>query len=346
MFLKTAWKPFRSAVLVVVFTLFIWLVADQYVRDQRSFSLTVRLESSDPNRYAAIAEAPFEATLHFTLEGRRRQLAQFADVVAAQSYFEAIIDSDDELSSTEPQLLAIKSDVLYRIQEIRDSGMAVLSVSRDSLLARIDDYEVVPNVIVAPNYGDSKVVATMSPQRLSVRLPRFAARQLMQDPYFRPSAEQAIRDSQKPDSSFEITIPVAFDIDGLDPHVPLQITPSSEVSITGRIETLVETRRKGPIQITWSMPDEVQRKYMVVPKPGQSMRRDIDVTGPKGQVEQLQLSKIRGFVDVMASDLPGREITRVVQFVLPEGFSLASGVSQNEIVFTLEPLTPASPATP
>ncbi len=346
MLLKMAWKPVRSALLVVIFTLFIWLVADQYVRDQRSFSITVKLNSSDPNRYAAIAEAPFEVTLHMTLEGRRRQLARFADVVASKNYFEAIIDSDDELSDTEPQLLAVKADVLYRIREIRDSGLTVVSVSRESVLARIDEYDTVQNVIVSPDYGDSKVVATTTPQRLSVRMPRFAAQRLRHDPYFRPKVEQAIRDSQKPDNSFEITIPVVFDIEDLDPLVPLQITPSNEVTIAGRVETLVETRRKGPIQITWSIPDEVQRKYIVVPKPGQSMRRDIDVTGPKGQVEQLPLSKIRGFVDVMASDLPGREITRSVQFVLPEGFSLASGVAQQEVVFTLEPLTEAVPTTP
>lgn len=340
-----AWQHAKAGAAIVVTTVFIWLVADQYVREEQPFQIRARLLSGSPDRYVAVAEPPFEVTLDLMLSGRRKHLKEFADVVASRDVFEAIINPTG-VSRPEPQFLAVENDVLPSVKELRKSRLLVKSVSPSSLSVIIDEYEVVRAVAIEPDYGDLKVTATMAPDHVSVRLPTFAAARLRADPFFRPDLRQAVKETSKAGSdSFELRVPVTFSFKDLAPTTLLEINPSREVTITGRVESQVETVRKGPIQITWSLPDEVQQKYVVVLKAGQSLRRDIDVTGPKGQVEQLQPQKIRGFVDVLVADEPGREIVRAVQYVLPEGFSLAANSRPHEVAFLLE-LRPSAAALP
>ncbi|MFH1417513.1 MAG: hypothetical protein ABII12_04405 [Planctomycetota bacterium] len=334
------WKKVKSAAVVITLTVFIWLVADQGVREEKSFPISVRLNSDTSERYASFAEPPYQIAMHVLFEGRRRQLRAFEDLLKSKALLDANVN-ETQLPGSEPRSVSTERDVLYQVKEVRQAGLVVKSVSPETALVLIDTYQSVPNVVVEPDYGDLRVVAEVSPKRLSVRLPRFAARRLEVDPAFRPDVEQRIREVCRADNTFEISVPVTFECDGLDPEKPAQITPASEITISGRIESLSETRRKGPIQITWSIPDEVQSRYTIVPRSGQSFRCDIELRGPRGQVEQLPLDTIRGFVDVMAADEPNKEITRSVQFVLPEGFSMASDPSLHEIMFTLVPRAPA-----
>jgi hypothetical protein len=330
------WDKFKSLFVVIVMTVFIWMAADQNVREEQVFRVSVRLAARASERYASVAEPPYFVGLDVTMTGRRRQLKAFADLLTSKAVFEAIVD-ESKVSNPLPQSLSTETDIISKIKEFKDAPVVVKSVFPRTVSVLIDDYETVRAVVVEPNYGDLKVVAEVSPSELSVRLPRFAAKILKEDPVFRPNVEQRVRDARQPDGAFAIKVAVSFDFDNLDPRNPIKIAPSDELAITGRIESLTETRRKGPIQITWSIPDEVQAKYVVVPKPGQNLRRDIEVTGPKGQVEQMPLQKIRGFVEVMAADEPNKEITRAVRFILPEGFTLASDPAQHEITFTLVP---------
>lgn len=338
------WEKAKSHLVLVVVTIFIWMAADQNVREEQSFRIPVRLTSSAAERYAAFAEPPYQTVLDVTMLGRRRLLREFADLVKSKPVFEAILD-ESKPASPEPQSLFTEADIFHAIREFDAARVVSKSVLPRTVLVRIDDYEVIPNVAVEPNYGDLKVIAEVVPAKISVRLPRFAAAALKENPVFRPNVEQRLRDARQPDGAFAITVPVAFEFENLDPRTLLKASPTEEIAITGRIESLAETRRKGPIQITWSIPDEVQAKYVVVAKPDQNLRRDIEVTGPRGQVEQLPLQRIRGFVDVMAADEPNKDITRAIRFVLPEGFSLASDPSQHEITFTLVPRTTTPPTS-
>jgi methyl coenzyme M reductase subunit D len=337
------WEQTKSHLVLAVVTVFIWMAADQNVREEQSFKIPVRLTAGTAERYAAFSEPPYQVVLDVTMVGRRRLLREFANLVNSKSAFEAVVD-ESKSSSLEPQSLFTEADIFHNIREFNAARVVAKSVSPRTALVRIDDYEVIPNVAVEPNYGDLKVVAEAVPAKISVRLPRFAAAALKKDPVFRPNVEQRLRDARQPDGAFAVTVPVAFEFENLDPRTLLKASSTEEVVISGRIESLTETRRKGPVQITWSIPDEVQAKYVVVAKPDQNLRRDIEVTGPRGQVEQLSVQKIRGFVEVMAADEPNKDITRAIRFVLPEGFSLASDPSQHEITFVLVPraTTPAA----
>lgn len=333
---SNVWEKAKSHLILAIVTVFIWMAADQNVREDQSFKIPVRLATREAERYVAIAEPPYQVVLDITMMGRRRQLREFAELVNSKSVFEAVID-ESKPSSPEPQTLFTEADILRNVREFSAARVVPKSVSPRTVMARIDDYETVRNVSVEPNYGDLKVVAEIVPARISVQLPRFAAAVLKEDPVFRPNVEQRIRETRQPNNTFIIKAPVTLEFEDLDSRNPLKVSPAEEIIITGRIESLTETRRKGPIQITWSIPDEVQAKYVVVAKPDQNLRRDIEVTGPRGQVEQLPLHRIRGFVEVMAADEPSKDITRAIRFVLPEGFSLASAPSQHEITFMLVP---------
>ena len=139
-----------------------------------------------------------------------------------------------------------------------------------------------------------------------------------------------------------LTIPA---LKNAPPNAGVKVLPAPEVTLAGQIESLTATRRKGPIQITWSIPDQVQREFRIVVAPDSNFRPDIDVTGPRDLLDQLDPREIRAIVDVYAADAekPGVPIRRVVQFVLPPGFSLAPAPgtgtgTQHELVFRLEPL--------
>lgn len=330
------WEHLKPNLVLAVVTVFIWMAADRNVREERSFQVPVRLVAHESERYAALAEPPYQAVLEVKATGSRRQLKEFADLVNSKPIFEAVAD-ESRASSSEPQAVSSEADIFKNIKELQSGRVLIKSISPQTLSVLIDDYETVRNVAVEPDFGDLKVVADVSPAKVSVRLPRFAARLVQKDPVFRPKVEQRIRDARQPDNAFAFKAPVSFEFENLDPRNPVKVSPTDEITITGRIESRTETRRKGPIQITWSIPDEVQAAYVVAVKPGENLRRDIEVTGPRGQVEQLPLQKIRGFVDVMAADEPNKEITRAIRYVLPEGFALASDQPEHEITFTLTP---------
>lgn len=332
-------EKLKSAAVVVIITFMIWFAADQNVKEERSYPVTVRIVSETADRYAAIVEIPHQITFNVTLDARRRRLQEFSDLVNGKPVFEAVVTRDEEPSS-KPRVMSAR-DVLNLVKEIDDFGIGYISrVDPAGVTVLIDDYRTVNDVRVEPIYGELKVTATPEPTKVSVRLPGFLAEKLRQEPVATADAEQRIRAASRPDGTFNVAVPLTLPIlKSLPPDAGIKILPVSEVVIAGRIEALTTTKRKGPIQITWSIPDQVQRDYRIVAELDSNFRPDIDVSGPKDQIDQLDPREIRAFVDVFAADAekPGQTIRRQVQFVLPPGFSLSPGPPY-ELVFHLEAL--------
>ena len=134
---QKTWKKLKPSLVVVFITVFIWLVADRYVSDARLFQITVRLNTHSPDRYVSLAEAPFQIRLNVTVEGRRRHLEEFENLVRSTNCFEAFID-DARVPSPEPQVLSVEADVLYKIAAIRDR-LTVKTVSPATVHAIIDN---------------------------------------------------------------------------------------------------------------------------------------------------------------------------------------------------------------
>ena len=90
------WDKLKQNIVVIVITIFIWMAADQNVREEQTFRIAARLVSRESDRYAAIAEPPYQVVLDMTVAGRRRQLKEFADVLASKAVFEAYVDESKE----------------------------------------------------------------------------------------------------------------------------------------------------------------------------------------------------------------------------------------------------------
>jgi hypothetical protein len=332
------WDRLKTGATVVIITTLIWFTADQNVSEEQTFSVPIRIVSPNANKYCAFAEAPYQATFQVSAVGRRRHLKEFGEAIASKAVLDAVLDESKETSRT-PQALSGR-EILGMVKEVADAPVRLRNIDPPSVLVRMDEFATVTGIRVACNFGDMKVTAELAPTTLSVRLPRFAADKLQADPVARADVEQRIRSARKPDGSFQIKAPVSFDcLKELDPDMKIEVLPAPEVQISGQIDALTVTRRKGPIQITWSIPQQVQEDFKIVMDPAINLRPDIDVTGPKETVDQLDPREIRAFVDILAADTekPHTFIRRAVQFVLPPGYSLTAGSPPYEVSFQLEP---------
>ncbi len=343
--LKTVWRSVRSAIVVLAITFLIWVAADQNVLETTTFPITVRLASENRDTYIGFAEPPYERMLTVTVSGRRRRLGEFVERLKATAVYEVRLDGSQRVAIA-PQSLSASDDVLSKIRDVRESRLNIRNVEPRDLLVRIDSYETLPDVRVEPDYGDLQVQAEIVQKTVAVRLPRFVCRDasLAGQPSVVAAAQQRIREAAQPDGRFEIKAPLRMDlIEHLDPGIRVQFLPSAEVSIRGSIRAMTESRTIGPIQIKWYTPDEIQKDYVIV-KDDADLRVHIDVTGPKGRVEQLDPADILGMIEVRAGDLndpgPGVEIPRQVRFILPKEFpdcELSPAAQTYEIRFKLMP---------
>ena len=320
---------------VTVLTVLIWVAAGQNVDEEKTFQIPVRLMSDDPNRYAAITEPSYQTTFEVTLRGRRRHLKEFSDVVAKNTYFDVMIDRTQP-SSTTPTSLSAR-EILSKIKPV---SLTLYSAEPETVLAIIDDYVTVHDVRVEPVLGDLKVSAVPTPARVSVRLPGFAAKWIAADPVAVADAERVIRAGSWPDGNFKVKVPLRLKaLKDEAPEMQVKMIPSDTVTLSGQIESLTQTKHIGPIQVTLSIPKQVQAAFDVKLDEAANLRPDIDVVGPRTAIDQLDPRDVRAFVDVLAADTekPGTPIRRAVQFVLPQGFTLSETSPKQEVTFTLEP---------
>ncbi len=343
---KKIWDNAKNALVIIVTTLLIWFVADQYVREVQDFPVTVQVVSNSPDRYAAIDNQAHQITLNVEMAGRRGQLNAFEKLIKSKTVFQAKID--DRPSGTKPQSISAIDDILRKIKEISEARVSIKDVRPRTVKVIIDDYEVVSDVAVEPDFGDLQVNATCSPETVSVYLPRSAKERFLSEPVIRPDAADAVREATKghTQTSFR-EVPLILNL-AADATLGIRIIPST-VTLTGVVQDRRDKQIKGPVQITFSIPDEVEKHFAAVANPDTQFRRSIEVAGPKEILDQLDPRDIRAFVDVMAADAetPNKEITRRVNYVLPAsaaGCSLDQDSPQHVIVFRLVPRPAIEPS--
>ncbi len=341
-----------TGIVVSGITLLVWLAADQHVTESEEFPVQVRLASAAPDRYVGFAEPPHQRSFKVVLRGRRSRLRDFVRMMDSNVVLTAMIDTTATAGAM-PRTLSVEEEIFRHINEIRDTRLTVVSAEPRTVSVIIDTYTTVPDVRVKPVYGDLKVSPEYLRGTVSARVPKFVEKLLGNAPIASAIPKQSVRSVARPDGSFEVAGVLTFDVlERLDPSLRVEFEPSNEVVISGRIDAMTATESKGPIQINWSVPDEVQRDFAVVCDQA-SFRVHIDVTGPKERLAQLDPRRIRAFVDVLAGDVdnpgPNKEITRDVRFILPSEFSdcsIAPDAPSHQVRFRLEPraagVTPVS----
>ncbi|MFQ5501156.1 MAG: hypothetical protein ACE5EQ_02525 [Phycisphaerae bacterium] len=336
------WRKINNAVVVIVITFLIWFAADQNVLLEQDITIPIRLTSGHPDRYAGFSEPPYQKQVTVRLRGRRRRLREFKSLVENQKVFYVNVGSSKPTSAS-VQSLSTLDDIVMKMEAYRKSKLSVVAVQPKVLGARIDRIVRVEGVPVKMDGGDLKVSADRSPKTVSVSLPEFVHSHFGGNLIATAVAEQIILASEDEEGSFQVSVPLSLaDLDGFDPMIQPRFQPP-EVNITGRIEAMTTTANKGPIQIKWYVPDDVQKDYVIVKEQG-SLRVNIDVTGPKDRVDLLDPSDIKGIVEVFAADRPDTapvaEITRSIEFILPPDFpdcSLSPNSQMFEVRFRIEP---------
>ncbi len=338
-------RSIRTGIVVVVITLLIWIAADQWVTTEQEFGITIQPVSTSRDRFVALAEPPYQRTIQIELRGRRSRIDAF------RSRFEATggeiikipIDSIWPESTT-PYDLATKNDLLRLVPELRATGV-VVSAEPENISIRIDRFSEVTDIPVRFDYGELRVRDNPTARKVTARLPEF----VIKDERFQAERHAVVNAvpliaDRTPGKQFEyegeVTLEQVVDL----PADAVVLTPST-IRVKGQIETLESVVNMGPITIKWSVPDSVQRDFVVIAeKSNDFVGVHLDVRGPKDRVAQLDPSKIRAFVEILAADRtsagPGRKITRDVVFMLPPGFSdcsLSNTSGPTQVEFHLEP---------
>lgn len=318
-------RHIRTGVVVVVITLLIWIVADQWVTTEEDFSITILPNSAHSERYVAFSEPPYHRTINVKIRGRRSRIETFRSRYESPEGEVIRIPIDDlRPASTDPQGISTAKDLLRQIPELRQVGI-VVEADPPLLSVRIDKFVDVADIPVRFDYGELRVRDKPDTRKVTARLPEFAAK----DERFQADRHAVVHMSslitdRAPGKPFDIMAEVQLEHPIDLPPEAVVMSPQ-EIRVTGQVETLETTENKGPITVKWSIPDSVQRKYAVIAVSGEFVGVHLDVRGPKDRVAQLDASKIRAFVEILAADIDSAErgdvIVRDVVFLLPPDFS-------------------------
>src|SRR5262249_44391911 len=112
---------------------------------------------------------------------------------------------------------------------------------------------------------------------------------------------------------------------------------SSTVKVSGRFVNLFTNAVKGPVQIVFAVPPDVERQFILKPSENSNFRPDVHIRGPSAEIEKLTPQQIFLCVEVLASDASGTSKTfrRAPRAVLPPGFELDPRHELQEVEFTL-----------
>jgi hypothetical protein len=338
-------RGIRTGLVVVVITLLIWIAADQWVTVVQEFSVTIQPVSTSRDRYIALTEPPYQRTIKIELRGRRSRIDTFRSRYEAPAGEVIRIPIDDiGPERMEPYELAAKSELLRYVPDIRLTGV-VVSTDPEKLSVRINRFVEVADIPIRFEYGDLRVRDKPSARKVTARLPEFIVKdeRFQADRHAVVNAVPLISD-RTPGRNFEYEGEVSLELDADLPADTVTLTPDV-VRVTGQIETLESVVNMGPITVKWSVPDSVQRDFVIVAdKSSEFVGVHLDVRGPKDRVAQLDPSKIRAFVEIFAADRtntdPGKKIVRDVVFMLPPNFSdctLSNTSGPTQVEFHLEP---------
>ncbi len=324
------WERVRHFLVVVVITWLVWYAADRRVTDREDFTLRIAVRTTDPLTTASI-ESPKPSEVKATLEGTRGRLDAFNAWLSKNQ--SAVIEYVLGSASSDPGQKQVASDELLAASRvIRDSGLDVIFVRPPLITLRVDRLETV-KVRVQPDFGGVSVEGSVvQPAVVEVRgIPRRLLDTRLADRTLRPSAEQAIRQwlTANPDKTeFTIELPLSIPEASQD----VEFSPAPTVKVTGRSVSLLSTAKKGPVQIVFAIPVDVERQYIVRPAESANLRPDIQVRGPTSSIEQLTPQQIVVFVEVLASDVSGtvRTVRRAPRVILPPGFELAREMQEVE----------------
>ncbi len=320
------WPRLKSFFTIALFTILIWFAADLNVSEPTSVTVNIRLKANEPDQFVAFADHDGPMTFVVEIYGLRVHLREFEEMLGSDRVF----DASPEFGSANPRTSMLSLDIIRSVREIDSVRLRVRSVNPPNVYIRVDTF-VNEDMPIEPDIGDLDVsLKPLAPA--SVRLPESELANLG-DRVIRPDVADLIRRHmlENPEEpNFSILVPLNI---SLKPEITIE---PPEITLAGKVESQTGTVAKGPVIVSFLIPDEVQKNFLVDVKEGTELRPDVFVTGPKSQLDRLNPQDIVGLVEIRAAymDVPGEERSATVRFVLPPdlpGLRVAPA-SQNTIV--------------
>jgi len=324
------WNQVKHYATVAILTWLIWWSADRRVTDREEVSLRIAVKSSDQS-YTASIESPKPAEVLATLTGPRGRLDAFRLLRDRNPGFMIEYAWPPEDNAVGVKTIQTRR-LLLDSRAFRQTGLDIADVRPPDVTIMVDRLETL-KMEVRPDFGSVRVenVACTPPTVEVRRLPGGLARDHYSDRILRPPAEQAIRQwlaSHPDDEEFSFDLSLAIP----EASTPVEFSPTATVKVTGRFVNLFTTATKGPVQIVFAVPPDVQRQYILKPAEGSNFRPDVYVRGPTEDVEKLTPQQIFLYVEVLASDASGtsKTVRRAPKAVLPAGFELERDLQEVE----------------
>jgi hypothetical protein len=323
----------RNALWVALISLLVWIYADLEFTDEMELRATIRLVTNPAGRL--ILRSTDRVEVSFTVQGRRgslERLEQQLRVPGATVDYE-VHEGEGELDTR---------DLLNRAPRIYEEGLTVLSARPATIRVNLDRLVDLPGVPVALDYtgaiptGQPKI----EPAQVRVEVASADLPALKALPSLR--IKTAPVDLKKVKSGEPFTANLSTRIGEVDvrPH-------PSTVGVTVEIGQLTETEEVTVgVQVVvppeW-IDDGTWRQYTLTRRDRHEWRVQIQVLGPRRDLDQLKAATILAYIVLTDDDKkPVSWLTREVQVRLPQGLDVKLVAPPPPVHFKLEKL----PATP
>jgi hypothetical protein len=316
------WDSIKHFATVAALTWLIWWSADRRVTDRVEMPLRLAVKSADQSIIATI-ESPLPAEVIAVLTGTRGRLDAFRTMLDRRPGmpFECVWPADDVVVGTRS---VSSRRLLSESRSFRDSGLDIAEIRPAEVVVLIDKLTT-RRMEIQPDFGSVRVenVVCQPPAVEVGRLPSMLSRSRYADGILRPAAEQAVRQwlATHPDDA-EFAIDLSLSIP--EAAQTVEFSPTATVRVSGRFVSLFASAVKGPVQIVFAVPPDVEKQYILKPADTSNFRPDVHVRGPAAEIEKLTPQQIFLFVEVRASDVSAtsKTVRRAPRAILPPGFEL------------------------
>jgi len=316
------WDRIKHFGTVAALTWLIWWSADRRVTDRAEIPVRLEVKSADQSFIATI-ENPQPPEVSVTLTGTRGRLDAFRTLLDRKpgQHFEYVWPADDAAPG---QRIVSTRRLLSESRAFRELGLDIYEIRPPDATVLVDRLSSV-KMEIRPDFGSVRVenVACQPPTVEVRRLPTMLATGRYADSVLRPSAEQAVRGwlaSHPDDAEFSLDLSLSIP----DAAQTVEFSPSGTVKVSGRFVNLFATAVKGPVQIVFAVPPDVERQYVMKPAENSNFRPDVHVRGPAAEIDQLTPQQRVLYGEGVSMEVAAATMTvrRAPKVVLPEGFEL------------------------
>ncbi len=327
----------RNVFWVALVTALIWIYADmEFTETMDMPPAVVTLAVAPSSKKVLLSKADCEVNL--TLSGKRSDLEEFR-----RKLQEHPVIGPYDVSNFSFKEKAVKvSDIINRMGG-QEAGLTVVSSSPSSIALELDDQATRPDVdVVFQPTGGTAASYMVDPPKLSIRVPQSQFERLPPSPKLKCVADLKNVSTDKPVTVKAEIVPIIGDV-AVEP-VDAKGLPVKSVDVTVTVAQHTSTRTfKVAVRVltpaTWS--DDTWTQYNLVQKDPTEWFREIQVTGPSQDLDQLKAKteSIQAYIVLTDDDKKpvASWLTRDVTVRFPEGLGVQmSGAEKPTVMFKLE----------